>query len=48
MLVKTKNIEFRVSYLAYSDINISDDVECPMVKEPQGFTYDYSKPIEKV
>lgn len=44
----TNTKEMQVCYMAYSDIEIGDDVLCPMKINHSGITFDFELPLEKL
>jgi len=38
-------IEIEVSFMAYSDIKVGDNVLCPMKVNEFGITFDYDRPL---
>lgn len=39
--------EMKVSYIIYQELDIGDEILCPMIHDGVGLTFDFSKPIEK-
>lgn len=40
--------EFRVSYVAYSQLNVNDKVLCPVKEASDGLIFDYSRALEHI